>query len=181
MIYHKQCSLLLLPYIPNERKMSLHGFHSMEKIILKNRPMIVLFISSECVSNLRRTKCYSFTSEMCSSSSNLSSIVLFIFFFSLKKLKLGWCKCDELDTLINGLSYLGQLNPKECFFYEEPQNDENSTKHCFTLDNQRPFLLVNIGSGISILHVESETRYRRITGTRSVEYENFNSNHCARS
>jgi pantothenate kinase len=31
---------------------------------------------------------------------------------------------------------------------------------------KRPFLLVNIGSGISILHVESESNYRRITGTR---------------
>ena len=33
----------------------------------------------------------------------------------------------------------------------------------------KPFLLVNIGSGISILHVESETRYQRISGTRLVK------------
>jgi pantothenate kinase len=88
------------------------------------------------------------------------------FFDFFKKLKLSWCKCDELGTLINGLSYLSKLNPNECFYYEEPQNNANPTKHPFTFDNQRPFLLVNIGSGISILHVENETSYRRITGTR---------------
>ena len=67
---------------------------------------------------------------------------------------------------MNGLSYLSKLNSKECFYYEEPQNDANSTKHPFTFDKQRPFLLVNIGSGISILHVESDGVYRRISGTR---------------
>ena len=70
---------------------------------------------------------------------------------------------------MNGFSYLSKLNPKECFYYEEPQNNANLTKHSFTFDIKRPFLLVNIGSGISILHVESETNYRRITGTRFVE------------
>lgn len=86
-------------------------------------------------------------------------------FVLFKKLKLGWCKCDELDTLIKGLSFLSKLNSRECFFYEEPQNDLNPTKHSTILDHSRPFLLVNIGSGISILHVESENNYRRITGT----------------
>ncbi|CAF4177924.1 unnamed protein product [Rotaria sordida] len=83
----------------------------------------------------------------------------------VEKLKISWCKCDELDTLIKGLSYLSKLNPKECFYYEEPQNDANPNKHPFIFDTKRPFLLVNIGSGISILHVDSERNYRRITGT----------------
>jgi type II pantothenate kinase len=70
---------------------------------------------------------------------------------------------------MKGLSYLSKLNSKECFYYEEPQNDANPNKHPFTFDIKRPFLLVNIGSGISILHVESESNYRRITGTRLVK------------
>jgi len=70
--------------------------------------------------------------------------------------------------LIKGLSYLSKLNPNECFYYEEPQNDANSNKLPFKFDIKNPFLLVNIGSGVSILHVESETNYRRITGTRLV-------------
>ncbi len=88
--------------------------------------------------------------------------------FCCQKLKLSWCKCDELDTLIKGLSYLTKLNQNECFYYEEPQNDANPNKHPFKFNIKNPFLLVNIGSGISILHVESETNYRRITGTRLV-------------
>jgi type II pantothenate kinase len=70
---------------------------------------------------------------------------------------------------MKGLCYLSKLNSKECFYYEEPQNDANTNKHSFIFDIKRPFLLVNIGSGISILHVESEKSYRRITGTRLVE------------
>jgi pantothenate kinase len=69
---------------------------------------------------------------------------------------------------MKGLSYLSKLNSKECFYYEEPQNTANPNKHPFTFDIKHPFLLVNIGSGISILHVESESTYRRITGTRLV-------------
>ncbi|CAF0764849.1 unnamed protein product [Rotaria sordida] len=84
---------------------------------------------------------------------------------AVNKLKLQWCKCDELGTLIKGLSYLSKLNPNECFYYEEPQNDANLNKHTFNFDIKNPFLLVNIGSGVSILHVESETNYRRISGT----------------
>ncbi|CAF4983772.1 unnamed protein product [Rotaria sp. Silwood1] len=83
----------------------------------------------------------------------------------VEKLKISWYKCDELDTLIKGLSYLSKLNPQECFYYEEPQNESNPNKHPFTFDIKRPFLLVNIGSGVSILHVDSERNYRRITGT----------------
>jgi len=67
---------------------------------------------------------------------------------------------------MKGLSYLSKLNSNECFYYEEPQNDANPNKHPFTFDIKHPFLLVNIGSGISILYVESEISYRRITGTR---------------
>lgn len=83
----------------------------------------------------------------------------------VEKLKISWCKCDELDTLMNGLCYISKLNPKECFYYEEPQNNANPNKNPFIFDMKHPFLLVNIGSGISILYVESETSYRRITGT----------------
>lgn len=82
-------------------------------------------------------------------------------------MKISWHKCDELQTLIKGLSFLSHLNPNESFYYDEPQNNANLTKHPYTFDDQRPFLLVNIGSGVSILHVQSETCYRRITGTRS--------------
>ncbi|UJR09218.1 hypothetical protein I4U23_013465 [Adineta vaga] len=83
----------------------------------------------------------------------------------VEKLKISWSKCDELDTLMKGLCYISKLNSNECFYYEEPQNDANPNKNPFTFDMKHPFLLVNIGSGISILYVESESSYRRITGT----------------
>jgi len=67
---------------------------------------------------------------------------------------------------MNGLNYLSKLNSNECFYYQEPQSETNLSRQSFTFDIKHPFLLVNIGSGISILHVQSETNYRRISGTR---------------
>jgi pantothenate kinase len=81
-------------------------------------------------------------------------------------MKIGWCKCDELGTLMKGLCYISKLNSNECFYFEEPQNEANKNKCPLKFDIEDPFLLVNIGSGISILYVESESSYRRISGTR---------------
>ncbi|KAK5882712.1 hypothetical protein CesoFtcFv8_021269 [Champsocephalus esox] len=58
-------------------------------------------------------------------------------------------KLDELDCLIRGLLYV----------------DRSCVKKTCTLDNPFPMLLVNIGSGVSILAVYSENDYKRVTGT----------------
>ncbi|RHY31587.1 hypothetical protein DYB32_003349 [Aphanomyces invadans] len=58
-------------------------------------------------------------------------------------------KCDELDCLIRGMVFVMRHVADECYTFKELY----------------PFLLVNIGSGVSILKVTSETEYHRVSGT----------------
>ncbi|XP_023686767.1 pantothenate kinase 3 isoform X1 [Paramormyrops kingsleyae] len=77
-------------------------------------------------------------------------------------------KLDELDCLIQGLLYVDSVGfngHPECYFFENPSDPENCVKRPFSLDNPFPMLLVNIGSGVSILAVYSKDDYKRVTGT----------------
>ncbi|XP_053538785.1 pantothenate kinase 1a [Ictalurus punctatus] len=77
-------------------------------------------------------------------------------------------KLDELDCLIRGLLYLDSVgfNGKpECYYFENPTDTERCVKRPCCLENPFPMLLVNIGSGVSVLAVYSEKKYKRITGT----------------
>lgn len=111
-----------------------------------------------------------------------------------QRLKIGWNKCDEMDMLIQGVEFLNEINAdRECYYFEitskEPRTPDPITaaatgspffgnqeykamfKNCkfekknFKFVNSYPYILVNIGSGVSILLVKSETDYRRISGT----------------
>uniref|UniRef100_A0A452QDS1 pantothenate kinase n=1 Tax=Ursus americanus TaxID=9643 RepID=A0A452QDS1_URSAM len=78
-------------------------------------------------------------------------------------------KLDELDCLIQGLLYVDSIgfNGKpECYYFENPTNPELCQKKPYCLDNPYPMLLVNMGSGVSILAVYSKDNYKRVTGTR---------------
>ncbi|XP_003783827.1 pantothenate kinase 1 [Otolemur garnettii] len=77
-------------------------------------------------------------------------------------------KLDELDCLIQGLLYVDSVgfNGKpERYYFENPTNPELCQKKPYCLDNPYPMLLVNMGSGVSILAVYSKDNYKRVTGT----------------
>ncbi|XP_056658699.1 pantothenate kinase 1 isoform X2 [Monodelphis domestica] len=77
-------------------------------------------------------------------------------------------KLDELDCLIQGLLYVDSVgfNGKpECYYFEKPTDPEQCQKKPYCLDNPYPMLLVNMGSGVSILAVYSKDNYKRVTGT----------------
>uniref|UniRef100_A0A452IP53 pantothenate kinase n=1 Tax=Gopherus agassizii TaxID=38772 RepID=A0A452IP53_9SAUR len=77
-------------------------------------------------------------------------------------------KLDELDCLIQGLLYVdsvGYNGQPECYYFENPTDPEQCQKKPYCLDNPYPMLLVNIGSGVSILAVYSKDNYKRVTGT----------------
>ncbi|XP_062863235.1 pantothenate kinase 1a [Trichomycterus rosablanca] len=77
-------------------------------------------------------------------------------------------KLDELDCLIRGLLYLDSVgfNGKpECYYFERASDPQRCVKRPCHLENPFPMLLVNIGSGVSVLAVHSPKNYRRITGT----------------
>lgn len=75
-------------------------------------------------------------------------------------------KFDEFDSLIKGMQYIDAQNPTECYYWSYPTDDEKCEKVNYDFSNPYPFLLVNIGSGVSVLAVTGPNNYRRITGTR---------------
>lgn len=79
------------------------------------------------------------------------------------------CKLDELDCLIKGILYIDSVGfngRSQCYYFENPADSEKCQKLPFDLKNPYPLLLVNIGSGVSILAVYSKDNYKRVTGTR---------------
>ncbi|XP_009872435.1 PREDICTED: pantothenate kinase 2, mitochondrial-like, partial [Apaloderma vittatum] len=77
-------------------------------------------------------------------------------------------KLDELDCLIKGVLYIDSVGfngHSECYYFENPTDAERCRKLPFNLENPYPLLLVNIGSGVSILAVYSKENYKRVTGT----------------
>lgn len=72
-------------------------------------------------------------------------------------------KEDEMQCLIQGCNFLLQNIPDEAFSYhrhEKPEYKFQGVNH-----NVFPYLLVNIGSGVSLIKVDSETKFERIGGT----------------
>ncbi|KAF6722457.1 Pantothenate kinase 2, mitochondrial [Oryzias melastigma] len=59
--------------------------------------------------------------------------------------------------------------PSECYYFENPTDPEQCVQKPYALENPYPLLLVNIGSGVSILAVYSENNYKRVTGTRELK------------
>ena len=82
-----------------------------------------------------------------------------------QRLGINLVKYDEMESLIRGLHYLCCHYPNECYYWEKP-NSEDSGKVSFQLGpDPYPYIIVNIGSGVSILRVDSETQFKRIGGT----------------
>ncbi|KAJ3118657.1 hypothetical protein HDU96_010641 [Phlyctochytrium bullatum] len=86
-------------------------------------------------------------------------------YYDLFKEKLGVSvvKEDEMESLITGLNFLVREIPDEVFTYDdrrsEPMSFESMPGEIF------PYLVVNIGSGVSIVKVTSDETYERISGT----------------
>ncbi|VVC99315.1 unnamed protein product [Leptidea sinapis] len=73
-------------------------------------------------------------------------------------------KLDELDSLIAGLLFVDGMNPHECYYWAPDDNNATDdappyleaslsqyVRKPYDFSNPYPFLLVNIGSGVSIL------------------------------
>ncbi|XP_011311338.1 pantothenate kinase 3 isoform X1 [Fopius arisanus] len=82
-----------------------------------------------------------------------------------KEVNMSLAKFDELDSLIRGMLYIEMTNPRECYYWSHPTEDELCHKVPFDFSKPYPFLLVNIGSGVSILVVYGPNNYKRISGT----------------
>ncbi|EDW18881.1 uncharacterized protein Dmoj_GI11839, isoform A [Drosophila mojavensis] len=74
-------------------------------------------------------------------------------------------KFDELDTLIKGILFADMHNATECYYYENAREITKTEKRAFNFSQPFPFILVNVGSGVSILAVYGPDNYKRISGT----------------
>lgn len=80
-----------------------------------------------------------------------------------EKLGLKVEKEDEMSCLIKGCNFLLKNISDEAFTFHRHANPEYEFQ--LADPNIFPYMLVNIGSGVSILKVESEDKYERIGGT----------------
>ncbi|CAD6184105.1 unnamed protein product [Caenorhabditis auriculariae] len=75
-------------------------------------------------------------------------------------------RTDEMNSLIYGCDFLLRNNEDESFTYHhEAKGLEKFQYRPINADSIYPFLLVNIGTGISILKVDSPTEFQRVGGS----------------
>ncbi|KAF8767644.1 Pantothenate kinase 1 like protein [Argiope bruennichi] len=140
----------------------------MDNVIVNNRLGSLHFIrfpTSEMKVFLRLVK----TKEIASVSSTVCATGGGAFKFEddfQKELLFKIHKFDEMDSLIRGIQFVEKNYPRECYYWSHPVDDKRCRKVPFDFSSPYPFLVVNIGSGVSILAVYSENEYKRITGTR---------------
>ncbi|KAL4622527.1 pantothenate kinase 4 isoform X1 [Arapaima gigas] len=80
-----------------------------------------------------------------------------------KKLRLKVDKEDEMTCLIKGCNFVLKNIPHEAFVYAKHADSEFRFQN--THPDIFPYLLINIGSGVSIVKVESEDKFERIGGS----------------
>lgn len=77
-------------------------------------------------------------------------------------------KYDEFKSLLTGLNVLLKYSPNESYHYNigNDLNDIPIPDNYNPDDNNIfPYLLVNVGSGVSILHVKDENNFERVSGS----------------
>uniref|UniRef100_A0A2P2NY84 pantothenate kinase n=1 Tax=Rhizophora mucronata TaxID=61149 RepID=A0A2P2NY84_RHIMU len=84
-------------------------------------------------------------------------------FANLFKEKLGITldKEDEMDCLVTGANFLLKAVHQEAFIYMDGQKEFVQIDH----NDLYPYLLVNIGSGVSMIKVDGDGKFERVSGT----------------
>ncbi|CAD5220687.1 unnamed protein product [Bursaphelenchus xylophilus] len=99
-----------------------------------------------------------------------------------KELNMSLHKSDELESLIKGIELIAANNPNECYYYDKPLEGENkviwrwSSARSSTTDYkyinqpceeglQYPYVLCNIGSGVSVMVVKGRNDFQRVSGS----------------
>ncbi|KAL0808418.1 hypothetical protein ABMA28_012885 [Loxostege sticticalis] len=95
----------------------------------------------------------------------------------IKEVNMSLSKLDELDALIAGVLFVDAMNPQECYYWAPPDEHPADSppyseaalslyvRKPFDFSSPYPFLLVNIGSGVSVLVVNAPDDYYRVSGT----------------
>ncbi|KAI4458103.1 pantothenate kinase [Holotrichia oblita] len=83
----------------------------------------------------------------------------------IKEVNMKLAKYDEFDSLIKGMLFVEANSRTECYYWANPTDDTLCAKVNYDFSNPYPFLLVNIGSGVSVLAVHGPDNYKRVSGT----------------
>lgn len=90
-----------------------------------------------------------------------------------EQLGVDFFKVDELMSVIAGIEFICEVSRVECYFYDNPHTLNTSSESTTSPDMSTtdtglmyPFLVVNIGSGVSIMAVRAKDKFERISGTR---------------
>ncbi|KAK9277422.1 hypothetical protein L1049_006965 [Liquidambar formosana] len=78
-----------------------------------------------------------------------------------EKLGVGLDKEDEMDCLVAGANFLLKAVHHEAFTYMDGQKEFVQIDH----NDLYPYLLVNIGSGVSMIKVDGDGKFERVSGT----------------
>lgn len=79
----------------------------------------------------------------------------------MEKLGIILDKVDEMDCLVAGANFLLKANNQEAFTYMNGHKEYLQIDH----NDMYPYLLVNIGSGVSMIKVEGDEKFERVSGT----------------
>ncbi|CAI9300102.1 unnamed protein product [Lactuca saligna] len=78
-----------------------------------------------------------------------------------EKLDISLDKVEEMSSLVSGANFLLKAVPSEAFTYVNGQRNYVKIDH----NDLYPYLLVNIGSGVSMIKVDGDGKYERVSGT----------------
>ncbi|KAM7468651.1 hypothetical protein LguiB_016213 [Lonicera macranthoides] len=78
-----------------------------------------------------------------------------------EKLGISLDKVDEMDCLVVGANFLLKAVHQEAFTYMDGQKEYVKIDH----NDLYPYLLVNIGSGVSMIKVDGNDKFERVSGT----------------
>lgn len=82
-----------------------------------------------------------------------------------EKLGVDLVGADELACCVRGLTFCLGVEPNEAFTYEGRDPSARPVPRDLSSSAVFPFILVNVGSGVSILHVKDENTWGRVSGT----------------
>lgn len=83
-----------------------------------------------------------------------------------RELKVDLRTLDECEALVRGIHFIESCNvSKECYYLDKTLTEGRSTRIPYEFGNAYPYLVVNLGSGVSILSIHSPTDYKRVTGS----------------
>ncbi|XWS63668.1 hypothetical protein CRYUN_Cryun06bG0121200 [Craigia yunnanensis] len=78
-----------------------------------------------------------------------------------EKLGISLDKEDEMNCLVTGANFLLKAVHQEAFTYLDGQKEFVQIDH----NDLYPYLLVNIGSGVSMIKVDGDGKFERVSGT----------------